>query len=105
MRDKTDEIIKQIHAWDLYAKVTPAIGFVALIVFWVSNLFSLDFLFYASLAVITVSSVVWWFWAIYTILYLISILKRTEADLEEVSQEMKKIKEDVKFIDENYRNR
>jgi len=88
-------IIWQVTLWDRFAKVSPAILTIIVVVLYLHgfrqwDLF-IDSLFFMGVVVF----IVWWFWAIYTIAVLAYVLDKSSKGLVEVITEIKEVRKDV----------
>mgnify|MGYP000268285985 CR=1 FL=1 len=94
---KAQKIEDQVERWDLFAKLVPTLFlfgcFVSLAVgVGFEILFNIGMIAFASTAV------VWWFWAIFSIRYLVKIFKRAAENLIKVSDELSSIKNEYKEL-------
>tara|TARA_B110000240_G_scaffold196823_1_gene250054 strand:- start:2645 stop:2977 length:333 start_codon:yes stop_codon:yes gene_type:complete len=92
---KNKEIEAQVERWDVMAKVVPTTFLVISGSLTVWGWITLDTAFYIGLSIFALTSVVWWFWTIFTIRYLIRILNRAATNLNEVRHEFKDVAKDV----------
>lgn len=93
------EILKQVPAWDLYAKISPVAFLVATVTLWYFNLVTISTSFYIGFALFCFTMVIWWFWTIYVIRYLATVLLDAQQHLAEVKDELKIIRQDINNID------
>jgi|TARA_R110000772_G_scaffold217343_1_gene327778 hypothetical protein len=96
--DKHDSIEVQVERWDMWAKVFPTIFLLIMLGLTVWGWITLDTAFYIGLGFITLTSVIWWFWTIYTIRYLVRVLNRAATNLGEVRAEFKSVARDVERL-------
>ena len=89
------KIGKQVEHWDLFARLTPTLFLVTSGVLVLLNVVTLEIAFYIGLTGFAVTAVTWWWWAIFTIRYLIQTLTRASANLGEVNEEVILIKEEL----------
>ena len=89
------KIAKQVERWDLLARLTPTLFLVTSGVLVLLNVVTLEIAFYIGLTGFAVTAVTWWWWAIFTIRYLIQTLTRASANLGEVNEEVILIKEEL----------
>ena len=59
------------------------------------DLAPIEYAFYIGLTGFAVTAVTWWWWAIFTIRYLITTLSRASANLTEVNEEMTIVKKEL----------
>ena len=86
---KNQKIQKQVERWDLFARLTPTLFLATSLILVVFDVVPLEYAFYIGLTGFAITAVSWWWWAIFTIRYLIIILSRASANLGEVSEEVK----------------
>ena len=89
------KIGKQVERWDLFARLTPTLFLVTSALLVIFNIVTLEIAFYIGLTGFAITAVTWWWWAIFTIRYLITILTRASANLGEVNEEVIFIKEEL----------
>ena len=92
---KTKQIERQVERLDTLAKIVPTTFLLSSLGLTIWGYITLDTAFYVGLIVFAVTSIVWWFWTIYTIRYLIKILNRAASNLGEVRAEFKEVAKDV----------
>ena len=86
----------QAFLWDKLAKFFPLIFIVICSVLYALGYKNLDFYLNVGLAMLSILLIAWWFWVVYTITMLASILDSSEKDLREVINEIKKIYTEIK---------
>ena len=90
-----DSIKKQVERWDLFARTTPTLFLLTTAILILFDLVPLEYAFYIGLIGFAVTAVTWWWWAIFTIRYLINTLSRASANLSEVNDEMTIVKKEL----------
>ena len=95
---RNQKIAKQVERWDLFARLTPTLFLLTSLVLVVFDVVPLEYAFYIGLIGFAITAVSWWWWAIFTIRYLISILSRASANLTEVNDEIKIVKKELEDL-------
>ena len=96
--EKNKKIAKQVERWDLFARLTPTLFLATSLILVLFNIVKLEYAFYIGLAGFAVTAVSWWWWAIFTIRYLISILSRASSNLTDVNNEIKIVKKELEDL-------
>lgn len=94
--NKNKEIEKQVHRWDIYAKVAPTIFLLVSAVSLTIGVTSFDTLFNIGMVLFAFTAVTWWFWTIITVKYIIQTMSSATSNLQEVKQDLKDIREEIK---------
>ena len=104
--ERSLKIEKQVHQWDLFAKIVPSVFLIASFVFLSLGVINFDALFYIGLALFALTAVIWWFWTIFSIRFLVRVLRRSSAGLIEVTKDLKQAKKELReyINDENNRS-
>lgn len=92
---RNDSIKKQVERWDLFARTTPTLFLLTTTILVLFDLAPIEYAFYIGLTGFAVTAVTWWWWAIFTIRYLITTLSRASANLTEVNEEMTIVKKEL----------
>jgi hypothetical protein len=97
MTDKKtlDKINKQTRLWSVYSIIAPLSVVIVIVLLHVLDSFSLDYLFWISIAVFGVTSIIWWAWAVTTIYHLTLTLKKADETFVEILHEIQAIKSNV----------
>ena len=95
---RNEKITKQVERWDLFARLTPTLFLATSLILVLFDLVLLDYAFYIGLTGFAVTAVSWWWWAIFTIRYLITILSRASTNLLEVNDEMTVVKKELQDL-------
>jgi len=95
---KNQKIQKQVERWDLFARVTPTLFLVTTMVLILFDLVKVEYAFYVGLTGFAVTAVSWWWWAIFTIRYLVTILSRASSNLTDVNTEIKIVRKELKDL-------
>ena len=92
---RAKRIEQQVERWDMFAKLAPTafLGFCFILL----ALGVLDFetAFYVGLVLFAFTAVIWWFWTLFSIRFLVKLLRRTTNNLVDVSQDLKQVKKDL----------
>lgn len=94
--NKNKEIEKQVHRWDIYAKVAPTIFLLVSAVSLTIGVTSFDTLFNIGMVLFAFTAVTWWFWTIITVKYIIQTMSSATSNLQEVKQDLKDMREEIK---------
>ena len=92
---KNQKIQKQVERWDLFARLTPTVFLAASLILVVFDVVPLEYAFYIGLTGFAITAVSWWWWAIFTIKYLVTILSRASSNLTDVNNEIKIVKKEL----------
>ena len=92
---KNQKIQKQVERWDLFARLTPTVFLAASLILVVFDVVPLEYAFYIGLTGFAITAVSWWWWAIFTIKYLITVLNRASKGLYEVNDEVIVVKKEL----------
>ena len=95
---RNEKITKQVERWDLFARLTPTLFLATSLILVLFDVVPLDYAFYIGLTGFAVTAVSWWWWAIFTIRYLITILSRASTNLLEVNEEMTVVKKELQDL-------
>lgn len=89
------KIGKQVERWDLFARLTPTLFLVTSALLVIFNIVTLEIAFYIGLTGFAITAVTWWWWAIFTIRYLIITLSRASSNLSDVNNEIVAVKKEL----------
>ena len=95
---RNEKITKQVERWDLFARLTPTLFLATSLILVLFDVVPLDYAFYVGLTGFAVTAVSWWWWAIFTIRYLITILSRASTNLLDVNEEMTIVKKELQDL-------
>ena len=95
---RNEKITKQVERWDLFARLTPTLFLATSLILVLFDVVPLDYAFYIGLTGFAVTAVSWWWWAIFTIRYLITILSRASTNLLDVNEEMTVVKKELQDL-------
>ena len=95
---KNQKIAKQVERWDLFARLTPTLFLATSLILVLFDIVKLEYAFYIGLAGFAVTAVSWWWWAIFTIKYLVTILSRASSNLTDVNNEIKIVKKELEDL-------
>ena len=95
---KNQKIARQVERWDLFARLTPTLFLVTTMTLILFDLVKVEYAFYIGLTGFAITAVSWWWWAIFTIRYLISILSRASSNLTDVNNEIKIVKKELEDL-------
>tara|TARA_R110000868_G_C10951518_1_gene767838 strand:- start:119 stop:430 length:312 start_codon:yes stop_codon:yes gene_type:complete len=95
---RNQKIQKQVERWDLFARLTPTLFLLTSLVLVVFDIVPLEYAFYLGLLGFAVTAVSWWWWAIFTIKYLVTILSRASSNLTDVNNEIKIVKKELEDL-------
>lgn len=95
----TKFIIWQVNIWDKFAKLSPIIVIIALIVLYLLGyrdwilIYSIGAVFFVTVAV------TWWFWVIYSIASIAIVLHRSGTNIQDIINEIKELRKIIKDKD------
>jgi chromate transport protein ChrA len=97
MTNKTalDKINKQSKFWSIYSIVAPLSVVIVIVLLYMLDRFSLDYIFWISIGLFGVTSIIWWAWAVTTIYHLTLTLKKADETFVEILHEIQEIKSNV----------
>ena len=96
--EKNKKIAKQVERWDLFARLTPTFFLATSLILVLFDIVKLEYAFYIGLAGFAVTAVSWWWWAIFTIRYLVTILSRASSNLTDVNTEIKIVRKELEDL-------
>jgi hypothetical protein len=94
-----DEDVKKIEAqavlWNKMAFVVPSLflGFTGLLYYL--SILRLDDLFLVAIVAWVITAIIWWWWTMTTVLHIAKVLERRAADLREIKEEIKAIRNEI----------
>jgi len=91
-RKDLDKIQNQAKLWNLYSIGSPLLLIMFVIILHIFDALHYNFLFWVSIGVFGISSIVWWIWAVVTIMKLTDTLKKADENFVIILEEIKKIK-------------
>lgn len=91
-----EKIEKQVERWDLFAKLSPTLFLLIAFLFLLFDLSFFHILFLVGIVFFSITTVVWWFWTLFNIRYLTRFFKKATTNLIEVTEDLKKLKEEYK---------
>ena len=97
-KTKNQKIAKQVERWDLFARLTPTLFLATSLILVVFNIVKLEYAFYIGLTGFAITAVSWWWWAIFTIKYLVTILSRASSNLTDVNTEIKIVRKELEDL-------
>jgi hypothetical protein len=97
-KTKNQKIAKQVERWDLFARLTPTLFLATSLILVVFNIVKLEYAFYIGLTGFAITAVSWWWWAIFTIKYLVTILSRASSNLTDVNNEIKIVRKELEDL-------
>ena len=95
---RSAQINQQVERWDLFAKLAPVIFLVTCFALLASNSVSFDTVFTIGMILFSLTAVTWWFWAIFSIRFLVNTLSRAGTNLVEVSNDLAEAKKELKEL-------
>ena len=95
---KNQKIQKQVERWDLFARLTPTLFLATSLILVVFDVVPLEYAFYIGLTGFAITAVSWWWWAIFTIKYLVTILSRASSNLTDVNNEIKIVRKELEDL-------
>ena len=95
---RNQKIQKQVERWDLFARLTPTLFLATSLILVLFDIVKLEYAFYIGLAGFAVTAVSWWWWAIFTIRYLVTILSRASSNLTDVNTEIKIVRKELEDL-------
>lgn len=94
-----DKIQNQAKLWNLYSIGSPLLLIIFVLVLYIIDALHYDFLFWVCLFVFGLSSVIWWVWAVTTIIKLTNTLKQADENFLIILKEIQSLK--IKIIDDS----
>lgn len=85
----------QTRFWHCYAVGAPIVFVTLAAGLHIADYLSFDMLFWMSIIMFGISSVIWWVWAALTIANLSIILQQTDDELIEILKEIRAIKDHI----------
>ena len=95
---RNKKIAKQVERWDLFARLTPTLFLLTSLFLVVFEIVPLEYSFYVGLIGFAITAVSWWWWAIFTIRYLVTILSRASSNLTDVNTEIKIVRKELEDL-------
>jgi hypothetical protein len=99
--EKTNlNISKQVKIWDWFSRIVPSL-FIAIssIVIYFDHE-QIRTIFLVGIILFFSTCIIWWYWTLDTILKLNNVLNIADKNLDDILQELRKVKNDIK-IDSN----
>ena len=90
-------IEKQIHIWELAAKILPtaSIGII-IILWWIEPETALDYFLGAVSVSLCIVTVTWWWWIMHMVRKVNHLMDKSIQAFEEIGKEIKSIKADLR---------
>jgi len=92
---RAKKIEEQVERWDLFAKIAPTFFLAFCFLLMVLGIFDFDTIFYIGLGLFAFTAVVWWFWTIFSIRFLVRLLRKASTNLVEVSKDLSEVKKEL----------
>jgi type III secretory pathway component EscU len=89
-------IILQVKVWEIFFKLSPLIVLISFFIFYYFNIMTWNIILYTSLVFLISIFITWWIWVLYVIAVLSIILYKSQSTFAEISEELKKIKSEIK---------
>lgn len=103
---KASRIEDQVERWDLFAKVAPAFFLLVCFLLLIVEAVSFQTVFSVGMVLFALTAVTWWFWTIFSIRFLVKLLKRASTGLIDVTTDLSETKKDLKeYVDEENHRR
>ena len=91
----TSNLYKQIKGWRLYSIIAPAVFTAASAVLYLFYGTPFASIFYVGLIILAVTCISWWHWSLSSMVTMLAIMKDTDDHFEHVSNELKKLRNDL----------
>lgn len=88
-------ILWQVKLWDWFAKLTPFIISISIIVSYFYGLRDWNIVYSVGAIFFVTVAITWWFWVIYTIAAIAIVINSSGKSLQEVITEIKEIKKAI----------
>lgn len=95
---RTKQIEQQVEKWDLFAKIAPTVFLLACFILLSLGSVSFETVFYVGMVLFSITAVTWWFWAIFSIRYLVKLLNRSSKGLIDVTSELAHAQQELKAL-------
>tara|TARA_X000001036_G_C20688588_1_gene808574 strand:+ start:3759 stop:4103 length:345 start_codon:yes stop_codon:yes gene_type:complete len=99
--EKNKEIQDQVERWDIMAKVVPTSFLLISLGLTIWGWISVDTAFWVGFSIFALTSVLWWFWTIFTIRHLITVLNRASKNLSEIRRDFRDVSKEVEEFKKN----
>jgi len=100
--NRAKHIEQQVERWDLFAKLAPVVFLLACFLLLALGIIAVDIVFYVGLGIFAFTAVIWWFWAIFSIRFLVRLLRRSAVGLVNVKDDLKDIRKT--YVDNEQNN-
>ena len=88
-------IIKKAAFWEKYLKILPIIFLLSSIILYFFNIKPIDILINIGLILLLTTMAVWWFWILYTILFISHVIQKSKKNLKDAMDEVNSISAEV----------
>lgn len=101
--ERSKKIDKQVERWDLFAKIAPTIFLIVCLILLLTESVTFEQVFSIGMILFALTAVTWWFWAIFSIRFLVKTISRARHGLIEVTYELKEARKELRELidDEN----
>jgi hypothetical protein len=91
-------VLRQAFLWEKFAKLLPIIVLASSSIFYFLGFRNWDLLVDTFIVVGIIMSIVWWWWVVYTIILIAQVLDKSKIGLQDIMEEIKSVKEDIKDL-------
>lgn len=93
--EKARKIERQVQRWDKFAKLAPTLFLVVCFILLFTENADFDVIFLIGMIGFGLTSVVWWFWTLFSITYLVRTFYKAAEELETTGKELREIRKEL----------
>lgn len=91
-------VFYQALLWDRFARLSPFLIATSIVIFYLLGYRNWELLIDTILVFTFLFFVTWWFWVVWTIMLIASVLEKSKVNLQDIIKEVKNFREEMKDL-------